>query len=92
MNSSKKTILALSIITLTAIVIYFTTSVTATEKPSHPTPDLKPELGIISYPANAPQLSSIKVDAVTEVSLPIADAMNGKLAYRQFHVQKRPNV
>ena len=81
MTPPKKIGLGLSIITIASVVIYFTTSVIATEKASHPATNSKSEAGTITYAANAPQLSSIKVDAVTEVSLPIAEPMNGKLAY-----------
>ena len=81
MNSPKKISLGLGIAAVVSVIIYFTTSVTATEKASHPATGQKADLGTINYSANAPQLSSIKVAAVTEVNLPIADAMNGKLVY-----------
>ncbi|MFZ6773324.1 efflux RND transporter periplasmic adaptor subunit [Undibacterium sp. SXout7W] len=55
--------------------------VTATEKPIADETKNKPVLGSVSYPVNAPQLASIKVAALSEVSLPVADAMNGKLTY-----------
>lgn len=81
MNPSKKIGIGFSLFTLASAVVYFTTSVIATEKANHAATNLKSEVGAITYAANAPQLSSIKVNAVTEVSLPIAESMNGKLAY-----------
>ncbi|MDY7537453.1 efflux RND transporter periplasmic adaptor subunit [Undibacterium sp. 5I1] len=80
-------------IVITIIVVcaisYIITSVEATEKKTDSPAtlsagsksDVKPDTGKISYPHNAPQLSSIKVAAVSEVSIPIAEAMNGKIAY-----------
>lgn len=62
-------------------VIYSGKRVTAAEKKSETPLIAKAEIGKISYPANAPQLASIKLTAISEVSLPIADTMNGKLAY-----------
>lgn len=62
-------------------VIYSGKRVTAAETKSETPPIAKAEIGKISYPANAPQLASIKLTAISEVSLPIADTMNGKLAY-----------
>ncbi|MBR7792022.1 efflux RND transporter periplasmic adaptor subunit [Undibacterium sp. FT147W] len=62
-------------------VIYSAKRVTATEKKTDATQTAKAEIGKINYPANAPQLASIKLATISEVSLPIADTMNGKLAY-----------
>lgn len=62
-------------------VIYSAKLVTATEKKTDTPQTAKAEIGKISYPANAPQLASIKLATISEVSLPIADTMNGKLAY-----------
>ncbi|WP_423681776.1 efflux RND transporter periplasmic adaptor subunit [Undibacterium sp. WLHG33] len=62
-------------------VIYSGKRVTAAETKSETPPIAKAEIGKISYSANAPQLASIKLTAISEVSLPIADTMNGKLAY-----------
>lgn len=62
-------------------VIYSAKLVTATEKKTDTPQTAKAEIGKISYPANAPQLASIKLATISEVSLPVADTMNGKLAY-----------
>ncbi|MBC3928360.1 efflux RND transporter periplasmic adaptor subunit [Undibacterium sp. CY21W] len=64
-------------------VIYSAKLVTATEKKTDTPQTVKAEIGKISYPANAPQLASIKLAPISEVSLPIADTMNGKLAYNE---------
>jgi len=64
-------------------VIYSAKLVTATEKKTDTPQTAKAEIGKISYPANAPQLASIKLTTISEVSLPIADTMNGKLAYNE---------
>ncbi|MFZ6813370.1 efflux RND transporter periplasmic adaptor subunit [Undibacterium sp. Rencai35W] len=81
MKSLQKITIGISVAVLSASVIYAASSVTANEKKSEIAANLNHELGKISYPNNAPQLSSIKVATVSEVNLPIADAMNGKLAY-----------
>ncbi|MDP9109123.1 MAG: efflux RND transporter periplasmic adaptor subunit, partial [Pseudomonadota bacterium] len=35
----------------------------------------------ISFAANAPELSSLKINAVSAVALPLADALNGRITY-----------
>lgn len=62
-------------------MIYSGKLVTASEKKTEAPQTAKADIGKISYPANAPQLASIKLASISEVSLPIADTMNGKLAY-----------
>jgi len=37
--------------------------------------------GVVKFAANAPQLSSLKITAVTEVPLPASDSVNGRIAY-----------
>lgn len=81
MKLKKSYLFILSAIVLLGIVAYSSDLVTATEKPVVSESKNKPAPGSVSYPVNAPQLSSIKVAALAEVSLPVADAMNGKLTY-----------
>ncbi|GAA4021700.1 efflux RND transporter periplasmic adaptor subunit [Actimicrobium antarcticum] len=51
------------------------------------TPAAVPELkeavpsGLIRFAPNAPQLSSLKIATVTEVPLPVSDALNGRITY-----------
>lgn len=63
------------------IAVYSVRTVTANEANTETAAVKKQAPGSISYPVNAPQLASIKVAPVKEVNLPIADAMNGKLAF-----------
>jgi len=41
----------------------------------------KPQPGIVKFAADAPQLSSLKIESVREVALPVAEPVNGRIAY-----------
>jgi len=41
----------------------------------------KPEPGIVKFAADAPQLSSLKIEFVREIALPVAEPVNGRMAY-----------
>ena len=46
-----------------------------------PRPKEHSEPGIVKFAPNAPQLSSLKIAAVTEVPLPVSDPLNGRIVY-----------
>ena len=80
MMNKKKILISAGIAALSAISFFYVGAVGSTEK-KNDEPAPKPETGRISYPKNAPQLSSVKVASVDIVSMPLADAMNARLAY-----------
>src|ERR1039458_8548491 len=41
------------------------------------------EPGILRYPAGAPQLSALKVAEVSELPVPLAEPLNGRIAYNE---------
>jgi cobalt-zinc-cadmium efflux system membrane fusion protein len=41
------------------------------------------EPGILRYPADAPQLAALKINAVEELPVPLAEPLNGRVAYNE---------
>jgi cobalt-zinc-cadmium efflux system membrane fusion protein len=75
----------LSVIVITAIaggtVIVANQVAASQEAKTEVPPKEKRQTGIISFPAGAPQLSSLRIAAVSEAAMPIAAPVNGHIAY-----------
>lgn len=75
----------LSVLVITAIaggtVIVANQVAASQEAKTETRPREKRPTGIVSFPAGAPQLSSLRVAAVSEAPMPIAAPVNGRIAY-----------
>ena len=74
-----KAALTVAVLGAAATGIYYLS--TSQDRKSAPIPKDHLQSGVVTFAANAPQLSSLKVEAATEVPLPVSDAVNGRIMY-----------
>lgn len=72
--------IALAVISIGAVVAFKMPS-SSHEEQNDTSQVEKREPGIVKFSANAPQLSSLKIKSVGEVALPVAEPINGHIAY-----------
>lgn len=63
------------------IVIVAKALVTSPEVHAPAEPAVTAVPGVVAFPAGAPQLSSLRVVAVTEVPMPVTEPINGRISY-----------
>jgi membrane fusion protein, heavy metal efflux system len=75
--------LAVSVLAFFAGVFYLISWISAGAQPAEPAPapQQAKEPGILRFPAGAPQLAAIKVGPVEEFPVPLAEPLNGRVAY-----------
>lgn len=74
-----KTISAVAAVGIASAGIYY---VHALQDPKPSSPAAKhAQPGVVKFAPNAPQLSSLKVETVTEVPLPVSEPINGRITY-----------
>jgi cobalt-zinc-cadmium efflux system membrane fusion protein len=80
-RKAKLIIAALVLLVAAILLAYGVSRAFRGEQPEAPPP--KEQKGVVAYPAGAPQLSSVKVSAVEEFPVPLAEPLNGRVAYNE---------
>jgi membrane fusion protein, heavy metal efflux system len=80
-RKAKLTVAALVLLVTAILAAYGASRLFHGEEPAAPAP--KPQGGAVTYAPGAPQLSSIKVTPVEEFPVPLAEPLNGRIAYNE---------
>jgi membrane fusion protein, heavy metal efflux system len=78
-----KAALATSVLLAGAAMVAYGSSRLLRDEPPGPPPSARTQKGVVTFAPGAPQLAGLKVSAVEEFPVPLAEPLNGRIVYNE---------